>query len=125
MPVWYCDAIENRRSSRGRWVHRGSLEPEQLLPAQFDLGWWASPKYTTPSSPRVSGWVTVTHPHHPLYGQQVEIIRVRRGPDPRSEEHTSELQSHSDLVCRLLLEKKKQHHRRCSVQSASPGDWRC
>src|SRR5215204_6879258 len=27
----------------------------------------------------------------------------------RSEEHTSELQSHSDLVCRLLLEKKKQH----------------
>src|SRR5260221_8265607 len=28
--------------------------------------------------------------------------------DPRrSEEHTSELQSHSDLVCRLLLEKKK------------------
>src|SRR5215204_7720475 len=26
---------------------------------------------------------------------------------PRSEEHTSELQSHSDLVCRLLLEKKK------------------
>src|SRR5438034_1643004 len=26
--------------------------------------------------------------------------------DPRSEEHTSELQSHSDLVCRLLLEKK-------------------
>src|SRR5260221_8981537 len=28
-------------------------------------------------------------------------------PDGRSEEHTSELQSHSDLVCRLLLEKKK------------------
>src|SRR2546428_6393313 len=27
--------------------------------------------------------------------------------DPRSEEHTSELQSRSDLVCRLLLEKKK------------------
>src|SRR5436190_17984666 len=29
----------------------------------------------------------------------------------RSEEHTSELQSHSDLVCRLLLEKKKQDKR--------------
>src|SRR5438034_5852494 len=27
----------------------------------------------------------------------------------RSEEHTSELQSHSDLVCRLLLEKKKKY----------------
>src|SRR5436190_16772920 len=30
------------------------------------------------------------------------------GGKSRSEEHTSELQSHSDLVCRLLLEKKKQ-----------------
>src|SRR5438034_8852299 len=30
----------------------------------------------------------------------------------RSEEHTSELQSHSDLVCRLLLEKKKKMNRR-------------
>src|SRR5438132_11761304 len=29
------------------------------------------------------------------------------GAQTRSEEHTSELQSHSDLVCRLLLEKKK------------------
>src|SRR5437588_9754659 len=29
----------------------------------------------------------------------------------RSEEHTSELQSHSDLVCRLLLEKKKKKNR--------------
>src|SRR5437773_4735943 len=28
----------------------------------------------------------------------------------RSEEHTSELQSHHDLVCRLLLEKKKKTH---------------
>src|SRR5438132_4960404 len=31
----------------------------------------------------------------------------RRSRRSRSEEHTSELQSHSDLVCRLLLEKKK------------------
>src|SRR5437667_2921366 len=30
---------------------------------------------------------------------------------PRSEEHTSELQSHHDLVCRLLLEKKKKKQR--------------
>src|SRR5438034_7803872 len=29
--------------------------------------------------------------------------------EKRSEEHTSELQSHSDLVCRLLLEKKKKN----------------
>src|SRR5437588_6286022 len=31
--------------------------------------------------------------------------------DLRSEEHTSELQSHSDLVCRLLLEKKKKEEK--------------
>src|SRR5436190_24351770 len=35
-----------------------------------------------------------------------ELIRIVSGA-VRSEEHTSELQSHSDLVCRLLLEKKK------------------
>src|SRR5215204_7672880 len=33
------------------------------------------------------------------------------GRPGRSEEHTSELQSHSDLVCRLLLEKKKKNRR--------------
>src|SRR2546427_2689684 len=31
-------------------------------------------------------------------------------PQARSEEHTSELQSQSNLVCRLLLEKKKKHN---------------
>src|SRR2546427_9507229 len=36
-----------------------------------------------------------------------ERRRRRRGTRPRSEEHTSELQSQSNLVCRLLLEKKK------------------
>src|SRR5476649_502703 len=34
----------------------------------------------------------------------------------RSEEHTSELQSHSDLVCRLLLEKKKY----CRMRASPP-----
>src|SRR5260370_20248588 len=33
-------------------------------------------------------------------------------PDLRSEEHTSELQSHLNLVCRLLLEKKKEKRNR-------------
>src|SRR5260221_4567259 len=35
----------------------------------------------------------------------------------RSEEHTSELQSHSDLVCRLLLEKKKYSRSRSTTES--------
>src|SRR5438132_10028473 len=41
----------------------------------------------------------------------------------RSEEHTSELQSHSDLVCRLLLEKKKKptyHTSHTKEQSPNP-----
>src|SRR5438034_5988292 len=38
------------------------------------------------------------------------VALISRSPSRRrSEEHTSELQSHSDLVCRLLLEKKKIH----------------
>src|SRR5260370_9961808 len=37
----------------------------------------------------------------------VAILAAYR--DGRSEEHTSELQSHLNLVCRLLLEKKKKH----------------
>src|SRR5438477_9645350 len=35
------------------------------------------------------------------------LYGVNHRPDRRSEEHTSELQSHVNLVCRLLLEKKK------------------
>src|SRR5260221_9720929 len=38
--------------------------------------------------------------------------RPRARTAGRSEEHTSELQSHSDLVCRLLLEKKKINNER-------------
>src|SRR2546425_6216721 len=36
-------------------------------------------------------------------------VRARASPRDRSEEHTSELQSLAYLVCRLLLEKKKNH----------------
>src|ERR671916_3362271 len=42
-----------------------------------------------------------------LGGARLRGSRPRAAADARSEEHTSELQSHSDLGCRLLLEKKK------------------
>src|SRR5260221_2779750 len=45
----------------------------------------------------------ITGPKEPLYPAKKAVVML----SPRSEEHTSELQSHSDLVCRLLLEKKK------------------
>src|SRR5438132_9467028 len=49
------------------------------------------------------------HRSRALFGNRVAF-------EWRSEEHTSELQSHSDLVCRLLLEKKK---KRCKVIKTS------
>src|SRR2546427_2022159 len=38
----------------------------------------------------------------------------------RSEEHTSELQSQSNLVCRLLLEKKKKKKKKNALMTAAP-----
>src|SRR5688572_32695731 len=51
----------------------------------------------------------------PLRGRE----RPARGRRPRrSEEHTSELQSQSNLVCRLLLEKKKNHWATADARTA-------
>src|SRR3712207_8813294 len=50
----------------------------------------------------------------------LEEVALDHGPQPfrqRSEEHTSELQSRQYLVCRLLLEKKKQSYRSLSCSS--------
>jgi len=43
------------------------------------------------------------------YSQEIkkDSTKVNELDEVRSEEHTSELQSHHDIVCRLLLEKKK------------------
>src|SRR6266511_2590899 len=42
---------------------------------------------------------------------------------PRSEEHTSELQSREDLVCRLLLEKKKQFQNTAGASANDPMEY--
>src|SRR5438477_7225668 len=56
-------------------------------------------------------------PPIPLLPQSITSLRQARPHEPRvsfdkikSEEHTSELQSHVNLVCRLLLEKKKNNY---------------
>src|SRR2546430_13470169 len=54
-------------------------------------------RFSSPSPPRRGRW-----PPHP-----------RSLSGSRSEEHTSELQSQSNLVCRLLLEKKKKYQFHC------------
>src|SRR2546426_5111110 len=60
-----------------------------------------------PVGPVPATSVVVTRPGHRSAGPN------RPG---RSEEHTSELQSPCNLVCRLLLEKKKKHNRTQSVK---------
>src|SRR5947207_3603541 len=75
-------------------------------------------------------------PYTTLFRSYTPSRSFRRGPTAtcrscpprraRSEEHTSELQSHSDLVCRLLLEKKKNnpnipiHLKKTDALSADP-----
>src|SRR5688500_19455051 len=48
-------------------------------------------------------WIGGVDVHIPVPRHDLNVVRV----DQRSEEHTSELQSPCNLVCRLLLEKKK------------------
>src|SRR2546430_13125494 len=61
---------------------------------------------------------SITRPIEEAVSVVPGVTRVRshtiRGATERSEEHTSELQSQSNLVCRLLLEKKKEKTMRTS-----------
>src|SRR5438874_5640714 len=58
--------------------------------------------------------------HHPRrqrilpVGQPAGELKPATSAVERSEEHTSELQSRRDLVCRLLLEKKKHQQENCT-----------
>src|SRR2546427_4672228 len=52
------------------------------------------------------------------WGSRPFVGSIPRGARRRSEEHTSELQSQSNLVCRLLLEKKKKKNNRKHTDDA-------
>src|SRR2546430_9508327 len=75
--------------------------------------------------PSISRWTRCTLTNGEDAGHVVVDIRLATGrrngdllrlrdQDRRSEEHTSELQSQSNLVCRLLLEKKNQNYQ-CQI----------
>src|SRR5437660_5413222 len=70
------------------------------------------------------GWIS-----RDLYGcrgkasePQCRAAAAARDQAPRSEEHTSELQSRGHLVCRLLLEKKKNNNRKLYSHARRPAD---
>src|SRR2546426_7865545 len=71
-----------------------------------------------PSPPEAAGSVVVdVHRRRDGHPGQHGLAHLRLlFPAPRSEEHTSELQSPCNLVCRLLLEKKKNT---CSMRRTS------
>src|SRR2546422_6168597 len=80
--------------------------------------------YTTLFRSRYLDATTVTPLHKAQVGQEATcvgrvvstgVLPTRKGLRVRSEEHTSELQSRLHLVCRLLLEKKKQKDRGTAV----------
>src|SRR3712207_8546372 len=64
--------------------------------------WFRPPSCRRPSAPAGAR----PRAEHPLLRRETQLGTASAGP-PRSEEHTSELQSRQYLVCRLLLEKKK------------------
>src|SRR5947207_8910761 len=102
-------------------------------PAHCTLAYWHHPLFDSKDNPNANirplwdvlyaaGVDVVVNAHYGFYerfapqtpagvadpaGGIREFVAGTGGSATRSEEHTSELQSHSDLVCRLLLEKKK------------------
>src|SRR5207249_9999414 len=103
----YCDghhallhSLPTRRSSDLCWSWRAGWAP---------AGAWAIPSYSTNQCLKTSlrTCSTFSFRSRSAFGRISASMTSRwhRASHPRSEEHTSELQSRFDLVCRLLLEK--------------------
>src|SRR5256886_11140398 len=91
---------------------------------------WASVERALPGNPEEADRLVAERQRED--DRERDALRVRAATDlgaareflrARSEEHTSELQSQSNLVCRLLLEKKKKPHgkERSLIGSIAPG----
>src|SRR5260221_10544141 len=87
---------------------RSTLFPYTTL---FRSGQLGQQRFKHPAIDRLQFQIRPTDKHCAVNSDKVVFVaRVF----VRSEEHTSELQSHSDLVCRLLLEKKKKTLKQCT-----------
>src|SRR5438034_6747181 len=121
-PATRIAAATRSSGSRNRCARRASRKPPGVTPMledPMDRG-----EYHT------VGHRTKPLPHHRSLWNR-NALRFRHDLSPsdrpgevlekvgRSEEHTSELQSHSDLVCRLLLEKKKKTKKKTQPQNAT------
>src|SRR2546430_13082699 len=92
-------ALHNGEGFAVRWIAGGKLQFKRLLGAsKTEARKWRNQQIADADRGRtpVTGRLTFA-----------DLVRMKR--THRSEEHTSELQSQSNLVCRLLLEKKKSH----------------
>ena len=77
-----CAQVEIHTKTPGTPLPRS---PRRFAPLRFLQSYLPAqgrPKYTTSSSQSPSEFVTIIHPSHPLCGQQVEVVRIRRGADP-------------------------------------------
>src|SRR2546428_1921313 len=86
-----------------RDVQRRAAGLTVRLPQGHHLGMVAA---GAPMVPRADD-LALVHDDRAYRRIRAGLARATPGQRKRSEEHTSELQSRSDLVCRLLLEKKK------------------
>src|SRR5206468_3455548 len=132
-PVWAAGALIAHRGPLGGFAARPVAVVQTNLPPAFE---WtraytdrevmahlqATDRLPLTSRPALIVWPEHAVPRYledePMLGAQLGAVAAQRGADllfgapryeagrTRSEEHTSELQSRSDLVCRLLLEKK-------------------
>src|SRR3989475_11099480 len=98
----FARAVELLAAARGRVIVSG-VGKSGLIARKI------AATFTSTGTP-----ATFLHPADSLHGDlgivgrdDVAIILSKSGASERSEEHTSELQSQSNIVCRLLLEKKQ------------------
>src|SRR6266496_4867368 len=103
-------ALDEEPALRVEVALEGSVEVEMIL-AEVGEGEGAEANAVEPAQlgtvgGRLERAAPIACAEHLTEGA-LEVDRLGRRTECRSEEHTSELQSRRDLVCRLLLEKKK------------------
>src|SRR2546427_9594926 len=96
---------------------------------RFDCDWssdvcssdlWPALRARSLRSGETAGKVAEPTRARPSVSATIAIVLAVNCPGHRSEEHTSELQSQSNLVCRLLLEKKKKKRLRSRRRPRTP-----